>query len=367
MLKSTKLTATATGVNRPLRSIIGALWKSFLFLFLVACDSISGHASDVAVKIAELEHVPWSLDFSPDGTRIAIGWARDNVTVVEWRTGHVEKTLTQPRGAIPSMNPNALRYSPKGDLFAVCENKGAGDVIVRMSNTKDWSTAKEITNSGPGVCADLAFSADGLLLFVLVQNTIAPDVVMATAVATGETVWQLELQRNLDTHCLAVSPNGATVAISGIFTTSPASPSGTFEMANHEPTVDIVDTQNRQITKVFKTSAMGPIAWSPDGARFAIAGNSFVEFFDGQTGARLVHEELTNSAHMNLRFTPDGKYFIETDMNAGGTGLGAKIWDSQHGKLLQEIKGNATDVAVSEDSRYLALGERGQIAVYQFK
>ena len=71
-------------------------------------------------------------------------------------------------------------------------------------------------------------SADGLLLFVLVQNTIAPDVVMATAVATGETVWQLELQRNLDTHCLAVSPNGATVAISGIFTTSPASPSGDF-------------------------------------------------------------------------------------------------------------------------------------------
>ena len=55
---------------------------------------------------------------------------------------------------------------------------------------------------------------------------------------------------------------------------------------------------------------------------------------------------------MNVRFTSDGRYFIESDYNGRETGLGVRIFDSQRRKVLQEIPGH---VSSSQDSGYLAV------------
>ena len=80
-----------------------------------------------------------------------------------------------------------------------------------------------------------------------------------------------------------------------------------------------------------------------------------------------MHQHLEQAVHMNLRFTSDGRYFIECDLNGRGTGLGVKIWDGQHHNLLQEIPGNIGSIAVSRDGKYLAVGETGRATIWEFK
>jgi hypothetical protein len=80
-----------------------------------------------------------------------------------------------------------------------------------------------------------------------------------------------------------------------------------------------------------------------------------VNIFEVPSGQSLVEENLPASAHMNVRFTPDGRYFVESDYNGRGTGLGVRIFDSQRRQVLQEIPGNVSSIAVSRDSRYLAV------------
>jgi hypothetical protein len=101
--------------------------------------------------------------------------------------------------------------------------------------------------------------------------------------------------------------------------------------------------------------------------RIAVVGEEVVAIFDAQTGRKLVHEKLEESAHMNVRFTPGGRYFIQCDMNGRGTGLGVRIWDGQHQTLLQEIPGNIGSSAVSRDSKYLAVGGTLRTTIWQFK
>ena len=121
----------------------------------------------------------------------------------------------------------------------------------------------------------------------------------------------------------------------------------------------IVNLRQRSVVKVInsqKSGAIGPVAWSPDGKRIAIAGGSGVELLDAISGEIIFHEELEEAAHMNVRFTSDNRYFIECDENGRGTGLGVKIWDYHHERLLQEMSGNIGSIAVTRDGKYLAVG-----------
>lgn len=91
-----------------------------------------------------------------------------------------------------------------------------------------------------------------------------------------------------------------------------------------------------------------------------------MQIFDVRAGAPIVEARM-DSANMSLRYTPDGKYLVEGDMNAKGTGLGIRIWDGRHRELLQEIPGNVSSIAVTRDGRYLATGMDGRTILWQLK
>jgi hypothetical protein len=80
-----------------------------------------------------------------------------------------------------------------------------------------------------------------------------------------------------------------------------------------------------------------------------------------------VREKIEKSGHMNVRFTPDGRYFIESDMNGMGKGLGVNIWDGQRHKVLQHIPGDIGSIGVSRDGKYLAVGTTGRTTIWQIK
>jgi WD40 repeat protein len=132
--------------------------------------------------------------------------------------------------------------------------------------------------------------------------------------------------------------------------------------------LNVVDLKQRKVVKVIPSSDRGPVAWSPDGARVAVVGDPHVEIFDAQSGDNLVRETIENAGSMNVRFTSDGRFFIDSDLNGMGKGLGVNIWDGQHQKLLQYIPaGDVGSIAVSRDGKLLAIGEAGRTTIWQFK
>jgi WD40 repeat protein len=171
---------------------------------------------------------------------------------------------------------------------------------------------------------------------------------------------------------IAISPNGELAAIAGTVFVVPQdvkNPIERFQQTRTASRVNIIDLRKRKIAKVISMQGrtMGPVAWSPDGRRVTIVGGS-VEMFDFPSGNELINETIENAGSMNVRFTSDGRYLVDSDLNGMGKGLGVRIWDGQRQKLLQYISvGDVGAIAVSRDGKCLAVGETGRTTIWQFK
>jgi WD40 repeat protein len=335
--------------------------------------------NDVAVKVAELSNLgseiyPLGLDFSPDGNRVAVESVTEKIYIWDWRNKRVESTVEKPHGGNSLGSTNPIQYSPDGRHLAVCEVSGVGDVVVRIWNTDHWSIAKDIS-AGTGIesrgsCRGMGFTPDGQQFIRTADTGGTPgNSLIVYAVDTWQPIWGLPMP-GLTPVSIAISPDGGRAAIAGTFFVVPQGAMSSidrFQQTRTAAKVNIVDLNQRKIDKTIKTNAMGPLAWSSDGARLAIAGGS-VEIFDPRSGQNLVQETIENSGKMNARFTPDGRFFIDSDLNGMGKGLGVNIWDSQHQKLLQHIPvGDVGSIAVSRDGKYLAVGSTGRTTIWQFK
>jgi WD40 repeat protein len=339
-------------------------------------DSMFGRlfgSNDVAVKVAELSEqfhdvTPTGIAFSPDGRRIAVNSDAENINIWDWRNNRIETTIARPLGFNGGRTANPLIYSPDGILLADSEGPGGEHVVIRIWNTSTWKIAEDITDTGRVFDQALRFTPDGKSLLRIANRGGAPgETLIVHSVVGWQRLWGSQLQSNFDPFSMAVSPDGGFAAIAGVLVFVPADIAQKMQPIRREPTINIIDLRQQKIVRTIQCDAFGPIAWSPEGDRIAIAGNWFVELYSTRTGERLVHEKLEDSTHMNVQFTPDRRYFVETDMNGKGTGLGARIWDGQHLKLLQEIKGNIASMSITQDSKYVALGGHGRTTVWEFK
>jgi WD40 repeat protein len=301
--------------------------------------------SDVAVKVAELPNpdsdiYPIGLDFGPDGSRIAVESQSAQIHIWDWRRNHIEKTMKMPQGFGNGVSTNSIKYSPDGRLLAACDGKAAGNIVVRIWTTDTWLTAKDIGDDGPGGCDAFAFSPDGKFLVYVIRRAGNPgNNLIAYAVGTWQLIWGLQVT-NYAPVSIAISPNGQIAALGGTLTTVPENardPNASLDLLKRDPTVYLVNLQQRKIQKAIPSSDRGSVAWSSDGARLAIVGGPHVEIFDALSGENQVREKIENSGTMNVRYTSDGRFFIDSDLNGMGKGLGVNIWDNQHQRLLQHI------------------------------
>jgi WD40 repeat protein len=335
---------------------------------------------DVAVKVAELPSTnskpyPLGLDFSPDGYHIAIESVSEKIEIWDWRNKHVEKTVEKPHGGNSLGTTNPIQYSPDGRVLAVCEVSGAGDVVVRIWNTDIWSIAKDIV-AGTGIesrgsCTGMGFTPDGKQFVRIADTGGTPgNNLIVYTVGTWQPLWGLSVPHYTPVS-IAISPDGEMAALGGTVTTVPENargPNASLDLLRRDPTIYLIDLHQRKVQKVIPISDSGTVAWSPDSTRLAIVGGPHVEIFDVRSGQSLFREKIENSGDMNVRFTSDGRFFIASDLNGMGKGLGVKIWDAQHQKLLQYIPvGDVGSIAVSRDGKYLAIGETGRTTIWQFK
>jgi WD40 repeat protein len=332
--------------------------------------------SDVASKVAELPNMDsgiyaLGLDFGLDAGHIAAESQSGKIYIWDWRTKSVETVLDMPKGFGKNMSTNPIQYNSDGSLLAVCDATGAGDVVARIWNTTTWLKLKDLIEVSSGLCSGLVFTPDGQQLIRTADTGGTPgNNLIAYTVSTWQPTWGIPIP-GFTPVSLAISPDGEQAAVAGtIFVTPPnvQDPVQRFQQTRTDLQLQFVDVRQHKIVKVVNANSMGPLAWSPDSARLAVVGAQYAEIFDAKSGERLVHEKIENSGSMNVRFTSNGKYLIESDLNGRGKGLGVTIWDAQRKFLLQHISvGDVGSVAVSRDSKYLAVGETGRITIWQLK
>lgn len=356
--------------SRFLRSnfCFGAAIASF---FIASTGVWAIGAKDVSVKIADLSAghtgIVYSVAFSPDGEHLAIVSLKGKIDIWDWHSARVVTTITTPLGFNELEATNPMTYSPDGQLFAVAEGRGSANEFVRIWDTRDWSVAKDIVNSGVGGSTGTSFTPDArFLLYTIARYGNPGDTLIVSAVPGWQQVWGLQIPGTFNSESIAVSPDGTYAAMGGTLMVITADTPDMQHMPIKRLTY-IVDLRERRIIRTLSGDAMGPIAWSPDSARIAVAGEQYVEMFDARSGKALVHEKVDGSARMNVRFTPNGRYFLESDANGLRNPLGLKIWDSTRHQLLQEIPGDIGDIAVSKDGKYLAVGTTGRTTIWQFK
>ena len=313
-----------------------------------------------------------SMVFSPDSQFIATRAKGDNINIWDWRHRRIVKTITVPQSANDTLSTNSLIYSPDGKLFVACIGRGPGNIFIRVWSTTDWSIIKDITRSESGACASIVFTPDGKSL---IQLTSGGGSGLGKLISYSVVDWREEwnLPAELSGESIAISPNGKQLAFAGSLWIVPSGIKDVVERAHQSRLVrqlSIVELGEQKIIKTIETSSSEPrIAWSPDGTQIAIVGGDYVEIVDvisGVKSPRPAMEEVSRG-HANVRYSPDGRFFIYCDFNALGTGLGIRIWDHNHSKLLQQIAGNVSSVAISRDSKYLAAIEEEHVTVWQFK
>lgn len=328
-------------------------------------------AKDVAVKIADLPEKfrsfdVWGLEFSPDAHALAVG-INNTINIWDWRRKHIETTLAPPHGANPPTCADPLQYSQDGSLVGVCVGRAAGDVYVRIWDAMNFSVARDILAMGPGTATAFTFSPDGLGLLYVVNSAQPIEHLFVEGIRNPQSGFKLTLP-DFGPVAAVMSPGGDLAAITGSLLVRPAGVTDNAERilkSRFEPRVYIVDMRQKKVIKEIIANAVGPLTWSVDSLRIAVAGAQRVEIFDVQSGVVRVSEFVANSGNMNVLFTPDNKYFIESDFDALGNGLGVKIWDSAHHQLLQHLKGNVGSIAVTRDGKYLAVGMSGHTAIFQ--
>jgi WD40 repeat protein len=348
---------------------VGNGWLKNLF------ESKGKNMKEVAVKVAELDEDEkiniWGLDFSPDGKYLAatspntvsMSSNKVEVQIWDWQNKRIVHRLELVPGANTDLTTESIRYSPDGQLLAVCHSRPGGssdgNVIIRVWNTKTWEVAHDITDINYGSCSAISFTSDGKsLVGVLFRLGVHPgDNLVIYDTTTWQSVWGLRTAPYYP-NALAISPDGKLAVIGG----------GAYDNEGKlSQQISIVDlTQHNIVRTISNPTGASQIAWSPDGRYFTISSGAGIKVFDVGLGKSVISESL-NAGHTSIRYTPDGKYLLDADLGGLTGNLGIRIWDSQHRELLQEIAGNYRGLAVSRDGNYLAAGGYKQITVWKLQ
>jgi serine/threonine protein kinase len=278
------------------------------------------------------------MAFSSDGTLLAIDTMSGPVVLLNAANGAVIASLPSETG------PMALR--PDGHVLGFLNSQ----TEFELWNTADRSPIGVLNSDmAPD---DAAFSPDGTTLAMAGDEGIQLwDASSRTLVAT------LTMPGSATADTLVFSPDGKTLAAGNSLT-------GNVYLWNLSSRT-LVATVPPAFTKGLY--GLGSwMAFSPDGAILAIAGNNAV----AGTGIRLWDipsrtwgASLDDPGSMGvpgIAFSPDGTMLAAAD--ASGT---VYLWDVRTGKVVAtQAETEASDVAFSADGKTLAVGSTSQVALF---
>jgi WD40 repeat protein len=305
---------------------------------------------------------PQSVAFSPDGSRVAIGFMSDRVAVWDATGGTPRAEFRDYRGRAMS-----LTFSPDGSLLAMAGDSGA----VLIWDVDKGQLLRRFEGHGPGTVSRVRFSPDGRRLVSAGYDQTARvwqvNSGKELAALRGHTAGQVAAE---------FLPDGETVVTVGddtvrLWSVAPASPIPT---ALSEP-----DPPAGRLAKWFGSpparhaGSVTAVAFASDGRSvYTGAMDNTVRRWDSNTGRQTAEllKDLRGEVKA-LAIGPGGAVYIGTDLSSygytaepsGDTYLSqVHRWDPSSGKAARFLKGQTTAVEYLELSadgrRLLVLGSQ---------
>lgn len=265
-----------------------------------------------------------SIAFSPDGATLAGGDSNNKIHLWDTKTGAHKTTLT----GSDNRSAWALAFSPDGATLA-----SANWEMIELWDTKTGTQKTPLTQPG-AFFTNLAFSPDGATL----TSSGVDGKIRSWDTQTWEHKTTLTHTQRM--HAIALSPEGATLAIGG------------------DEEIWLWDVATRQIKTALSghTASIDFLAFSPDGTTLTSKSCEEILLWDAQTGERrgtfLAHTEQPLYSLSNA-LSPDGTKFA-----LGKSHGTAQLWslsDERVSKLTKHT-GQVWGIAFSIDNSMLATG-----------
>jgi WD40 repeat protein/tRNA A-37 threonylcarbamoyl transferase component Bud32 len=286
------------------------------------------------------------VDFSPDGSTLAIAGGQGRVELWDVSTWRKLRELTDPAAAAALPGLAAVRYSPDGKVIAAGGQEtnhvtlwdaASGRVIGRPITTHPPGSGSQSISFSPG---SRQIAAPG-----------TPGTVSIWDVATGRRVGRPLEIGSADVEEAVFAPDGRTLIVSD--------DSGSVSM------VDVATGRRVQPPLSVGDTIAGALALSPDGRLVAAAsyeGSVFV--WDVKTGEPFGSPLTADSSPVNdVVFSPDGRTLVSSH------GDSAVVWSVNGEQAIGAPLGGpmdlVTDTAFSPDGKRLAAGRLdGKTIVY---
>jgi WD40 repeat protein len=326
-----------------------------------------------------------ALAFSPDAKLLAIASLHGTV-IWDLATGRIAQHLNS---VADHLGAQVVNFSPDARYLAIC-GWGEGHTIdtILIYDTKTWQLSHAIDHeTGNGIdtgkaCTGVLFSPDGKLL-VRLTNQFAEgaeyNVVLydTSSWRVASAIRTTSLQKGTDTD--SIRPPGRLVLQTR---DSPAdieftvdegqaffSKSGQYlalgghkvARATNVPQIWILEMPAGDLLRSLEVPTHS-ISWGPAGRRIAVGGNGKVVVLDADSGTILITQDSqihciefgcaqgTTNGRELVAFSPDGRFLIEAIDRQ------VEVWNGEHTKKWQSIPAVPWCMAVSPDSRFLALG-----------
>jgi WD40 repeat protein len=298
--------------------------------FVVAVPGLNRANEPIGAFSSDLPGLDGVERISRDGTRL--------LTLVNPATLQLLDAFThEPVGApLRLAAPVSMSaFSPNNQLLATA----AGGVVQFWNARNGRPVSDPIVQQQ--VAARMGFSGDSSRLYVAASNSVVTVWDVRTGRQAGKP-FQCYDERWAEAHnssgeWTVFSPDGR-ILLDGI---------GPYWLWN-------VETGTRRANPIDCNDKIFAIVFSPDSKRVVTtsgAGERSAQVWDAQTGLPLTKRLRHGHSVFTAEFLPDGRRFVTTSLDGG-----ARIWDSETGKLLVRCvhpRADAPIAALSPDGLYL--------------
>jgi WD40 repeat protein len=271
------------------------------------------------------------LAFNPAGNKLAS--ASEDRSVRVWNVGTGQELLTLQRHTGPV---HSVAFSPDGTRLA---SAGEDGTVIVWDATKGQESYRL---AGHSEWLSVVFSPDGTRLASIGKD----GTVIVWDTTTSQEIYHFQRGGDGFLKCVTFSPDGKWLASS-----------------NQDPIVKIWDmtTGKEAFTLTVSSAGVLSVAFSPDGTRLAMTGQTVVHIWDLTTNKekRILKGHIGST--YSVAFSPDGSRLA----TAGQDGT-VRIWDatfSEEAPFVTGYKTTTISVAFSPDRQRIASAGRNRTTV----